>query len=266
MGKFGLRAAAVTPHRGRAVAESGGSPALGGAMNEDWATQVRQHEEAMATSTDAILAQIDAALTAYDQGRRSSQYEGLSDRGDTYNSEIITRLAATIDRLSPPRSQYRENAKAALKRYGPRNACNIPILAGVLKALRSDYEGGHLQRVEELVQADLFADFLEMAEHLLGQGFKDPAAVLIGGVLEEQLRKLGLKIGVSITSGGRPKKADALNADLANAGAYNKLDQKSVTAWLDLRNKAAHGRYDQYTPEQVAVFLQGVQDFARRHL
>jgi hypothetical protein len=30
-----------------------------------------------------------------------------------------------------------------------------------------------------------------------------------------------------------------LNADLKGAGAYDKRDQKAVTAWLDLRNKAA---------------------------
>ena len=87
----------------------------------------------MATPSDAILAQIDAALGSYEQGRRSSLYEDLSDRGDTYTSEMITRLAATIDQLSPPDSQYRENAKAALKQYGPNNSYIIPILAGASK-------------------------------------------------------------------------------------------------------------------------------------
>lgn len=220
----------------------------------------------MATSTEEIVAQIDAALGSYAEGRRSSKYEDLSDRGDTYASEMITRLAATIDRLSPPNSQYRDNAKAALKMYGPNNAFIIPILAGALKALRADYAAGHLRRVEQLVQADLFADFLEMAQHLLDQGYKDAAAVLVGGLLEEQLRKLCIKNGISAATGGRPKKADSMNADLAGAGVYNKLDQKSVTAWLDLRNKAAHGQYVEYTADQVGVLLQGVRDFAMRHL
>jgi hypothetical protein len=102
-------------------------------------------------------------------------------------------LGATIDRLAPSNSQYRENAKASLKNLGAAHAGNIPVLAGILKALRADYAAGYLQRVEQLVQADLFADFLEMAEHLLDQGYKDPSAVLAGGVLEEQLRKLCLQ-------------------------------------------------------------------------
>jgi hypothetical protein len=45
---------------------------------------------------------------------------------------------------------------------------------------------------------------------------------------------------------------------------YSGLDQKSVTRWLDLRNKASHGKHSEYTKEQVALTLQGVQDFAAR--
>jgi len=55
-----------------------------------------------------------------------------------------------------------------------------------------------------------------------------------------------------------------MNAELASVGAYNKLDQKGVTAWLDLRNKAAHGHYAEYTGEQVGNMLLGVQEFMRR--
>ena len=35
---------------------------------------------------------------------------------------------------------------------------------------------------------------------------------------------------------------DKMNSDLCGASIYEKLDQKNITAWLDLRNKAAHGR------------------------
>jgi len=55
-----------------------------------------------------------------------------------------------------------------------------------------------------------------------------------------------------------------LNADLATSGVYGKLDQKNVTAWLDLRNKAAHGHYNEYTKEQVALLLNAVRDFVTR--
>ena len=46
---------------------------------------------------------------------------------------------------------------------------------------------------------------------------------------------------------------------------YNKLEQKTVTAWLGLRNSAAHGKYDDYDDRQVASFIQGLRDFMIRH-
>jgi hypothetical protein len=56
-----------------------------------------------------------------------------------------------------------------------------------------------------------------------------------------------------------------LNSDLAKAGVYNKLEQKNVTAWLGLRNDAAHGRYDHYDLSQVVALLRDVRGFLLRH-
>ncbi len=205
------------------------------------------------TSKQAILEQIDRALAIYDEHKAHAQYDDLSDLGDAVHVEVHTVLGATLDRLAPPGSRYRE----ALRR-------SSQDMVGALKALRRDYDAGYLARVQGLIRAEVFADFLEMAGHLLGQGYKDPAAVLAGGVLEEHLRTLCATQGISTLAAGRPKKADTMNAELGAAGVYNKLDQKNVTAWLDLRNKAAHGQYDQYTADQVATMLSGVQEFAAR--
>ena len=112
--------------------------------------------------------------------------------------------------------------------------------------------------------------FLEMAEHLLAEHYKDAAAVMIGSVLEEHLRFLVQKNGLATIRSDKmgnsmPKKADALNSELARVGVYNTLDQKNVTANLDLRNKAAHGHYNDYSQEQVVIMLQSVRDFVARH-
>ena len=87
-----------------------------------------------------------------------------------------------------------------------------------------------------------------MADYLTQQGYKDAAAVVVGSVLEQHLRKLSQRNSIDVVqSGGAPKKADALNSELAGATVYSKLVQKNVTAWLGLRNKAAHGEYTEYT-------------------
>ncbi len=219
----------------------------------------------MATDKAAVLGQLDAVLEAYNQLRSRSKYEDLSDLGGAEVTRVITLIAAAIDRLSPPGSRYRQQAQEILAKAGALNPYTANLILGVALALRADYDAGRMQAIHELIHADLFADFLEMADHLLEEGYKDPAAVLAGGVLEEHLRKLSDKNGIATAAGARPKKAEALNTELVSKNVYSKLDQKSVTAWLDLRNKAAHARYADYAKEQVALMVQGIRDFLSRH-
>lgn len=139
---------------------------------------------------------------------------------------------------------------------------------GILKAAKQEIDGGWLFTIKGIVSAEIFSDFLEMAEHLLKEGYKDAAAVMVGSVLEEHLRQLCLKNSIPIEKDkdGKliPKKADLLNSELASVTIYNKLDQKSITSWLDLRNNAAHGKYSEYSKEQVEFMCQGVMNFMMR--
>ncbi len=145
---------------------------------------------------------------------------------------------------------------------------NVDSGIAILNSIKDEIEGGWLISMKGLVTAEIFSDFIEMAEYLLSENYKDPAAVMIGSVLEEHLRQVCIKLGLEIEEDKHgkmtPKKADLLNADLAKAEAYSKLDQKAITAWLDLRNKAAHGKYSEYTKEQVVIMMQGIIDFMTR--
>lgn len=138
----------------------------------------------------------------------------------------------------------------------------------ILQAIRSEIAGGWLSSVKTLVTAEIFSDFLEMTAHLLSTGYKDPAAVMIGSVLEEHLRQLARSAGIDVnreTDGVFvPKKAELLNAELAKAEVYSKLDQKAITTWLDLRNKAAHGKYGEYETKQVELMQHGITEFMIR--
>jgi hypothetical protein len=205
------------------------------------------------------LAQINAVF------HRREELEG---NWSTDNVQEITTLAcAVIKRLAPPVSAYIDHMNEALRDTRPSLARSVEEeiefrLQGILRALRADYDAGRLQTFQELIHADLFSDFLEMAEYFLQEGFKDPAAVIGGGVLEEHLRKLCGKHGVPIPV--KPK-LDTMNAELAKVAAYTKNDQKQVTAWAGLRNDAAHGNYGNYSDGEVKLMLAGVRDFIGRN-
>lgn len=149
---------------------------------------------------------------------------------------------------------------------------NIPqdTLEGraILRSIKNEIDRGWLMTMKGILSAEIFSDFLDMADHLLTEGYKDPAAVMIGSILEEHLRQLCAKFEIPIGEEKFGKmitrKADALNSDLTKNEVYNKLDQKNVTAWLDLRNKAAHGKYNDYNLQQVEFMKDGVTEFITR--
>jgi hypothetical protein len=133
---------------------------------------------------------------------------------------------------------------------------------GILRAARDDYENGYLFDVRRLVEAEVFDDFLAQAEHLLSAGYFQPAAVVAGAVLEDGLRKLCVRHSIDLTAA---PKLDLMNAQLAKAGAYSVLVQKKITALADLRNRAAHGRWDMFNSGDVEDMIGSVRRFMEAH-
>ena len=198
-----------------------------------------------------------------------SKHDDLSDLPDTDISRLLTSARSSIHRIAGRDSPYTRQCEDFLGREQTFDGERLVLLGGVVESLAQGVEAGHLKSVEELIHASLFADFLEMGLYLLETGYKDAAAVVIGSTLECHLRQICEKNGLEteVTSGKqiRAKKAELMNADLAKASVHSKLDQKSVTAWLDIRNNAAHGRYADYTSEQVSLMVAGIRDYITRH-
>ena len=190
-----------------------------------------------------------------------SSYDDLGDLPDE-SAALVVRLRAAIDRLAS-RSRYQREAEAA---DGDPPHTRIPVLVGILVGLREDVRAGWMTSLEELVHAETFDDFLDMATELQAKNYKDAAAVIAGSVLEAHLRLLCSNTGIATdTPSGGHKKADLMNAELCKAGTYNSLQQKQVTAWLGIRNAAAHGEYGGYTADDVRALIPGVRDFLLRH-
>jgi hypothetical protein len=211
----------------------------------------------------AILDQLGGVLGLFYTAEPGT--DQLKDVSDRQVEELFTLVVHALECFAPPGSVFQRRAREIIESeyYAPGQ--RVSLLVGVLEGLRDAYTQGILRSVQELVRAEVFDDFLETASYLLGEGYKDPAAVLVGGVLEEHLRKLCMKHGIPTTKDDQPKKAALLNDDLARAGAYPRLEQKNVTAWLDLRNKAAHGKYAEYDAKHVEYMLTGLKAFLTRY-
>lgn len=198
----------------------------------------------------------------------SSAQSGLRQEWVIKASSWVSRIGEIVRKLYGPQSKHMINYEAALATKNFYNMHSkwwrhIGVMQGVIIAVQHEFKMGLLADFRGLIQAEIFADFLEMGEYLLDEGYKDASAVVIGTVLEDTLRKLAEANGLAIRkTNGKPLTIEPLNIECAKAGVYDKLVQKQVTSWGDLRNKAAHGKYDEYDADQVKMMLLFVQKFA----
>lgn len=218
---------------------------------------------------EKVLEQIDAALLACNNTNSAWNDTSLAAQAIWQAASVITRLTSSGSAYYAAAEKIASHAASFVSHESNRSTA-VEKMKGILLALRKDFENNYLSTVTELLRADTFADFLEQAEHLLAEGYKDAAAVIAGGVAEQHLKNLCIKHGVAITLAKpngdiRNLKADELNSELAKANVYNKAYQKTITALLGIRNHAAHGEWDQYSKEQVKNMLAQVTDLVARY-
>lgn len=220
-------------------------------------------------NADAFEKQLEAILKDFQSFQFSSKYDDFSDLPKHERQALVTRAIAAVHRIGGAGSTYAREIERLLVKF-PHLHEHTTLIAGVVGALLADLKGGYIQSLVEIVHGSIFADFLEMAQHLQDSGYKDAAAVIAGSTLESHLRELCIKASIPVENqkadgSTTVKKADLLNSELVAGGVYLKLDQKNVTAWLDLRNKAAHGKYSEYRAEQVGLLIAGIRDFLTRY-
>jgi len=130
-----------------------------------------------------------------------------------------------------------------------------------LEALRDDMSKRRLSSVRGLVVAEVFSDFLDMAAHLLSNGYKDAAASLVGAVLERGLRDIAMKTPFLFGAGTISHRSAI---DLRRRQSSIAL-QKNLNVSIATRNHADHGELDQYTIDEVKNMHTGVQAFLSQY-
>lgn len=208
---------------------------------------------------ERILQRLDELLTIGEKvlSSRQDEHGFVDDKVDTQlANQWATSTQSLLARTFGEQSSYFNNFLSATQKY----VSYSPAVKGmgILRAAKDDFEHGYLFNVRGLIEAEVFDDFLEQAEHLFASGYFQPAAVVAGCVLEDALRRLCSKRGVIIPDHAT---IEPMNTELVRNGVYNKLVQKKITALADLRNKAAHGRWKEFSDKDVEEMLRQVRTF-----
>jgi len=214
---------------------------------------------------DDVLRRLDALLQKADAVLATHKPSPPNEIGfPTLESQAFTEwqtqsLTYLINLLGPDHTYVDHFRKQVTQGF----TGNVKSGKGILQALQEDIEAGYLKRIETLVSADIFDDFLEMAQYLLSQGYKDPTASLIGAVLENGLRRICSAHSITLSV---KEDISSLNKKLADAEVYNRLTQRKVQVWNDIRNNADHGKFNEYEMDDVNEMLKGVRNFLEQYL
>jgi hypothetical protein len=212
-----------------------------------------------------IISQIDVLLNEFNRAKAASPYDDLS--GGLSMDEhvaIYTRMRAGIERLAPTGSSY-FNSLIEVNNIKCNACIKIIHCAGILQAMKADYSAGYLQKIEGLIQANMFENFLEMADELLAKKYKEPAAVVAGCALEEHIRKLAHNSSITVLDAkSKRRQFNLLTVDLVKSGLFSETQRKILAGWYGIRSSAAHGDYDNVIKEDVEHMIQGIREFMIR--
>lgn len=204
---------------------------------------------------EEILAELDALIA---EAERLDSSFHLANMG-TYQSTapeyehrtFVTAALAAVGRIAGPSSEFyqgiqmpKDGTRISVPGYSP---TVIPSTRGSLVALRSAVAAGLLQSLESRLRASIHDDFLEQASELRAAEYHVAAMVLIGGVLEDHLRRLCEARALAWKGAGGLSKYN----DLLRDQVYPQSTWRRIQAIADVRNEAAHGNGGRVKPDDV---------------
>lgn len=133
---------------------------------------------------------------------------------------------------------------------------------GILTAAEKDLQGDWLETTGGAIAREVLTDLLRQARLQLDGKNLRAAAIIAGAVLEKQLHALcsakGIKVYNEIQNKAVIKKGLQLTGEAYKKKIYDRQTNKEVITWLELFDKAAGGKGDEVTTEQVKTMVGGI--------
>ena len=181
--------------------------------------------------------------------------------------EWRTKAATLLNLVIPKGHVHRPGAEALTQLQATHEALQGAV--SLLRGIKDDLDKGFLDDLTTRIEAEIAADYMGQAEHLLVEGHRGkfdhvPAAVLAGAVLEKALHTLCDQQQPPVPLKGPKgefKSLAPLIEGLKKAGVFNEAKAKQLRAWADLRNLAAHGEFTQFKRNDVEAMISGINNF-----
>ncbi|MCK9173794.1 MAG: hypothetical protein M0O96_00750 [Desulforhopalus sp.] len=113
---------------------------------------------------------------------------------------------------------------------------------GIIEAAKQQLQGDWLTTTRGEITLSLITAFMRRAKAQLAEGNCRAAVIFCGGVIDELLRRMSMKEGISLVNDGlsgraHSKKPLQLAGDLYKKKIYDRTANKQITLWIGLFNE-----------------------------
>ncbi|MBI4223030.1 MAG: hypothetical protein HY607_10170, partial [Planctomycetes bacterium] len=118
----------------------------------------------------------------------------------------------------------------------------IQKMQGLLSSAKEEWSKGLLRKIEYVISAATFDDFLDHAAKYHKANKKSEASVLASAVLEDTMKKVALKNGIKTDK----LSLENLIEDLVKKDIFTLVKSKRVKGYVAVRNQALHAEWDKF--------------------
>jgi hypothetical protein len=177
----------------------------------------------------------------------------------------MTSGANLILLITPPASYFREELARITENdqlKGGAPWALVQKMNGLLVSLKEEAEHGLVQRIEDVVVATAFDDFLDHASAFHKANHAREAGVLAAIVLEDTIKRIATRN--SVKSDGLS--LEQLIDELVKANVFTPVKAKRVKGYAGVRNPALHAEWDKFDIKDAGELISGTRELLDSYL
>ncbi|MDD5114870.1 MAG: hypothetical protein PHC94_12705 [Methylobacter sp.] len=191
--------------------------------------------------------------------------------GDYWIQDVVAgqswmaSAANAIQQVSPVASFFRVELDRLMTNEQLKHGIPLSVtekVLGLLQSVQLEAQAGLLTKLEDQVIATAFDDFLDHASQYHKSGKVKEAAVLASAVLEDTVKRVATKNGISPSG----LSLEPLIDELAKGGIVTQVKAKRLKSYSAIRNHALHAEWDKLDLKDVGAQISGLRELLDEHL
>lgn len=138
----------------------------------------------------------------------------------------------------------------------------VTKMYGLLSSAYDEWNHGLLRKIEYVIQAATFDDFLDYAAMYHKGNKKIESSVLASAVLEDTLKKISAKNNLSTSS----LSLETIIDNLVKANVLTLVKGKRIKSYSGVRNHALHAEWEKFDIKDVGELINGLRNLIDDYL